>query len=201
MKLTRSKIGAPLAVFAAISVSAFANPRAAKPTSQSVTVIAHLATPGPFAEGMLVHEEGHKRYLYIDQASKNGFAVVDVTNPTEPLVVNGAHPGKQSLGGGFRLVGGGLLLAEATESDSTAADPHTSTSTVKVLDLSDPANPQIVLSFSGVIGTLADEAHNLIYITNQEGLWILRNNKALAAAAKRGECTTSDAFDEVASCE
>ena len=73
--------------------------------------------------------------------------------------------------------------------------------TVKVLDLSDPSNPRVVLSFSGVTSTLNDEAHNLVYITNSEGLWIVRNNQALGAFAKPHACTSDDAYNDVASCQ
>ena len=62
-----------------------------------------------------------------------------------------------------------------------AADPMPSTRTVNILDFSDPTNPRAILSFSGVTNTLNDEAHNLVYITNSEGLWIVRNNQALEA--------------------
>ncbi len=82
-----------------------------------------------------------------------------------------------------------------------AAEPVPSTRTVNVLDLSDPANPRAILSFSGVTSTLNDEAHNLVYITNSEGLWIVRNNQALATFAKPHACTSDDAYNDVASCQ
>jgi len=48
---------------------------------------------------------------------------------------------------------------------------------VRVLDLSDPANPRALQSFSAVISVLEDDGRNLIYITNNEGLWILRHKQ------------------------
>jgi hypothetical protein len=51
------------------------------------------------------------------------------------------------------------------------------TQSLTVLDLSDLANPRPLESFSGVTSVLADDTRNLIYITNSEGLWILRHKQ------------------------
>jgi len=189
------------AFFAATAPGADAKHRAVKPPEQPATVVAHLALSGSPASQMDLHENGGKQYLYIGATSNEGFTVVDVTNPDQPNVIKRvAWPNKASSGR-LQMVSGGLALAEAPDSDSVAADPPPSTRTVKVLDLSDPANPRAVLSFSGVTSTLDDEARNLLYITNREGLWILRNNQALAAAAKQHACTSDDAYNDVASCQ
>jgi hypothetical protein len=96
------------------------------------------------------------------------------------------------------MVSGRVALAEAPDSTTETVSR---TETLKVLDLSDPANPRTVLTFSGVTSSLADDAHNLVYIANGEGLWILRNNQALASAAKQHACTSDDVYNDVASCQ
>jgi hypothetical protein len=150
---------------------------------------------------MDLHENGDKQYLYISANSNEGVTVVDVTNPDQPKVIKRLAWPNEAPTGRLQMVSSGLALAEGPDSDSIAAAPPPSTKTVKVLDLSDLANPRTVLSFSGVTSTLAEDARNLVYITNGEGLWILRNNQALAAAAKRHACTSEDAFKDIASCQ
>jgi hypothetical protein len=150
---------------------------------------------------MDLQENGVKQFLYIGANSNQGVTVVDVTNPGQPNIVKHLAWPNQASSGRLQLVSGGLALAEGSDGGSMAADPVPSTRTVKVLDLSDPANPRVILSFSGVTSTLDDEAHNLIYITNSEGLWIVRNNQALAASAKPHACTSDDAYNDVASCQ
>jgi hypothetical protein len=190
-----------LAFFAATAPGADAKHRAVKPSEQPATVVAHLALSGSPTSQMDLHENGGKQYLYIGASSNEGLTVVDVTNPDQPSVIKRLAWPNEASTGRLQMVSGGLALAEGPDSDSVAPEPPPSTRTVKVLDLSDPANPRPVLSFSGVTSTLDDEARNLVYITNREGLWILRNNQALAAAAKQHACTSDDAYNDVASCQ
>src|SRR5438128_10277869 len=68
-----------LTLFAAMVPSAIAKPRPVKPAEQPAIVIAHLLLPGAPASQMFVLEHGGKQYLYIEQASKEGLVIVDVT--------------------------------------------------------------------------------------------------------------------------
>lgn len=191
-------VAALLAGLAAISPNAGAKHRAAPPTQEPASVIAHLALPGITVRQLDLQQNGNKQYLYIEELSKNGFAIVDVTKPTQPDVIKSeAWPGEASTGK-LQLVSGRLALAEAPDATTETVSR---TETLKVLDLSNPANPRTILTFSGVTSTLADDAHNLVYITNGEGLWILRNNQALASVAKQDACTSDDAYNDVASCQ
>jgi len=190
-----------LGFFAATVPGADAKHAAAKPAEQTATVVGHVALSGAPASEMLLDEISGKQYLYIGANSKEGLTVVDVTKPDQPNVIKRLAWPNQAPTGRLQMVSSGLVLAEAPDGDSMAAATQPSTRTVKVIDWSDPANPRTVLGFSGVTSTLADEAHNLVYIANGEGLWILRNNQALAAAAKRRACNSDDAFNDVASCQ
>src|SRR5690348_16114460 len=62
---------------------------------------------------------------------------------------------------------------EGGGSDATGDSP---TQFLRLLDLSDPANPRTLQTFEGVSSLLLDDGRNLIYITNGEGLWILSHN-------------------------
>ena len=186
MKITRkataqnpaSAAMALLTLFVVMAPSAIAKPRPAKPAELPATVIAHLLLPGASASQMFVQEHGHKQYLYIEQASKEGFTIVDVTKPSRPSVIRRvAWPNKASTGE-LQMVGGGLALSAAPEQESgTVSGEVHSTLSLTVLDLSDPANPRPLQSFSAVTSVLVDDTRNLIYITNSEGLWILRHKQ------------------------
>ena len=191
-------VAALLAGLAAISPNAGAKHRAAPPTQEPASVIAHLALPGITVRQLDLQQNGNKQYLYIEELSKNGFAIVDVTRPTQPDVIKTEAWPDEASTGKLQLVSGRLALAEAPDA---TMETVSRTETLKVLDLSNPANPRTILTFSGVTSTLADDAHNLVYITNGEGLWILRNNQALASAAKQDACTSDDAYNDVASCQ
>jgi hypothetical protein len=47
-----------------------------------------------------------------------------------------------------------------------------------LVSFADPAHPKVVRQFSGVTCLLKDSARSLIYLTNGEGLWVLRESPA-----------------------
>jgi len=163
-----------LTLFAAMAPSAIAKPRPGKFTDQPATVIAHLLMPGAPASQMFVREHGGKQYLYIEQASKEGFTIVDVTKPNEPSVIKRVAWPNEASTGKLQMVGAGLALATAPDGGSGTVGGGYPTQSVRVLDLRDPANPRALQSFSGVTSILEDDGRNLIYIANNEGLWVLR---------------------------
>ena len=166
----------------------------------SATVIAHLPLPGPSATQMLLQKQNGKLYLYVDQGRKQGVAVVDVTSPSRPRVVNrAAWPGLLA-DGAVQPLGSGLALSEVPESQTRAPSTARTARTVSVLDLADPAHPQVLQTFSGVTSTLPDTARNLIFIANADGLWIVRHRVAQSAYAMRHQCTSEAALDPEPDC-
>jgi hypothetical protein len=43
------------------------------------------------------------------------------------------------------------------------------------MDMSDPKNPRTVKTFSGVMSIYSEDGRQLIYLTNDEGLWIVQH--------------------------
>ncbi|MGB8521541.1 MAG: hypothetical protein WCD43_01125 [Candidatus Acidiferrales bacterium] len=207
MKVVNKSIGqkyataaaAVLAIFAAISPGASAKHRAVKPAPEPASVIAHLPLTGASVSQLVLQQHGSKQYLYVEQASKEGFAIVDVTKPDQPNVVRSESWPNESSTGRLEMVAGRLALAEASE--TAVVETVSRTETLKVLDLSDPANPRTILTFSGVTSTLADDARNLVYITNSEGLWILKHQPEQAMASEIHACRSEDASNDVTDCQ
>jgi hypothetical protein len=180
-------VAALLAFFVVISPGASAKHRAANPALQPASVIAHLALPGAAVSQLELQQHGNKQYLYVETASKEGFAIVDVTKPDQPNVIKSEAWPNQASTGKLQMVNARLALAEA---------PDTATA-----DLSDPANPRTVLTFSAVTSTLADDARSLVYITNSEGLWILKHQSQQELSSQTHACSSEDASNDVASCQ
>jgi LVIVD repeat len=177
-----------LALFAAVAPSALAKQPTKNPTEQPVAVIGHLSLPGAPASQMLLQEHDGKQYLYAVRNSGKGYTIVEVTNPSQPSLVkrvvwpNGASAGR------LQTVGGTLALAEGSGSFA-AMRAEAPTESLELVDLSDPANPRTIQSFSGVTSVLMDDARDLIYVTNGEGLWILK--RQLEKPVSR-PCTSGD---------
>jgi hypothetical protein len=168
----------------ALAIPAFASD--AKPTDVSAVVIAHLPLPQATGSQMLLQKESGKRYLYVQQSAKQGFMVVDVSNPEKPNLLKRTAESNQATSGNLQMVTPDIAIAEAPEkTPSTLTSSNHPTETVRVLDLSDPKNPKTLETFDKVTSILPDGGHGLVYLTNNDGLWVLRYNRpALLEPAK-----------------
>lgn len=149
-----------------------------KSTDVPATVIAHLPLPLATGSQMFLQKDEGKSYLYVQQASKQGFMIVDVSKPDMPRLLKHSAEVSQATAGNLEMVSPGIAIASAPEKKPTTL---TSTShpaqTVRILDLSDPRKPQVLEQFNGVTGVLPDGNHGLIYLTNNEGLWVLKYDR------------------------
>lgn len=162
--------------------------KADKPT-QSASVLAHVPLPGAAATQMFLQVQDDRRFLYIDQGTNQGYTIVDVSKPSHPSIVKHVDSGK------LQLVGSELALAEVPEQSKTVARSHMPTETLSVIDTSDPANPKTIQEFKGVTSVLQDNGRSLIFLTNNEGLWVLKHTaEPLRPARKKPPCGSESAI-------
>jgi hypothetical protein len=172
-----------------------ASEQATKPTDVPATVIAHLPLPQATGSQMLLQRDNGKQYLYVQQAAKQGFMVVDVSRPEKPSLLKRTAESNQATSGNLQMVSPDVAIAEAPEKTSTTlTSSNHPTETIRVLDLSDPRNPKTLETFNKVTALLPDGGHGLIYLTNNEGLWVLRyNHPSLLEPAKKKPLCDSNA--------
>ena len=171
-----------------------------KPTDVPATVIAHLPLPQATGTQMLLQKENGKQYLYVQQAGKQGFMVVDVSKPDKPNLLKQAAGANQATSGNLDIVSPSVAIAEAPEKNSSTLTSSTHpTETVRVLDLTDPKNPKTLETFNKVTSVLPDGGHGLIYLTNNEGLWVLRYSRPalLEPAKKKRPCDSESAIESM----
>jgi hypothetical protein len=163
---------------------------ASKPTDVPATVIAHLPLPQATGSQMLLQRQNGKQYLYVQQAAKQGFMVVDVSKPDNPSLLKRTAE-QSATAGNLDIVSPDVAIAEAPEkTPTTLTNSNHPTEVVRVLDLSDPRNPKTLETFNKVTSILPDGNHGLIYLANDEGLWVLRYNRPsrLEPAKKKPLC-------------
>ena len=169
-----------------------------KPTEVPARVIAHLELREAAGSQMLLQAKGDKRYLYVQKASKQGFTVIDVTKPEFPSFVTRAAGSNDATTGQLEMLGPDAGLAEVPDKTSKGVIRSTDnpTETVKVLDLSDPAHPKVLRTFTGVTSILPDGGRGLIFLTNNEGLWILNysGGGGFKPEKKKRPCGSGDAI-------
>src|SRR5271155_343648 len=195
MKILRGPLGTRALAFSLVlllaSLGSASEPTGPRPTDVPATVIAHLPLPQSTGNQMLLQKENGKQYLYVQQATKQGFMIVDVSKPERPSLLKRTAESNQSTAGNLQMVSPDVAIAVAPEKTPTTLTSSTqATETVRVLDLSDPRNPKTLETFNKVTSILPDGGHGLIYLTNNEGLWILRYNRPapLEPAKKKPPC-------------
>jgi hypothetical protein len=192
--LLRIRALAPFLLFALGHLAFATEPKA---TDLPATVIAHLPLPQATGNQMLLQKDNGKQYLYVQQASKQGFMIVDVSKPEEPSLLKRTAESNQATSGNLQIVSPDVAIAEAPEkTPSTLASSNRPTETVRVLDLSDPRNPKTLETFNKVTSLLPDSHHGLIYLTNNDGLWVLRYLRPapLEPARKKVPCDSESAI-------
>lgn len=161
--------------------------------SYQAKIVGHLALSGKPTRQMFLQQEGRRSYLYVRQASQQGYTVFDVTKPERPKLLN------QVSQGNLTLLDSGLAISETPDgvspsrsvgdADRSQGGSRTPQS-VRVLDVSDPAHPRTVQTFEGVTSIARDDARSLIYVANGDGIWILSHREVL----RRHLCSSSDAI-------
>ena len=168
-----------------------------KPTEVPAKVIAHLALKEAPGNEMLLQSKGDKQYLYVQKASKQGFTLIDVTKPVLPTLVNQSDKSGDAAAGKLEIVGPDVGLAEVPDKNSKGVirNSDSPTETVRILDLSDPAHPKVLQTFTGVTSILQDPSRGLIYLANNDGLWILNHSRpGFTPAKKKRACGSEDAL-------
>jgi hypothetical protein len=197
MKSIRRPFGVFVVVLGLVTLAASVSTKdelPKKPTDLPATVVAHLPLPLATGNQMLLQKEEGKQYLYVQQASKQGFMVVDVTKPDRPTLLKRTAEANPSTAGNLQMVTPNVAIAEAPEKKATTlTSSNRPTETVRILDLADPRNPKTLQEFNGVTSLLPDGGHGLIYLTNTEGLWVLRYSRPalLEPAKKKPPCDSN----------
>src|SRR5271166_5803153 len=86
-----------------VASNAMAKDKDAKPVGVPATVVAHVTLPSDPGSQMLLQRKGSKQYLYIQQASKQGFMIVDVSKANQPIILKGTVPAAQAPSGDLEM--------------------------------------------------------------------------------------------------
>lgn len=195
MRMGRIRTVCVVSALLILQAVAFANNEAPKkPTDVPATVIAHLPLPQPTGNQMFLQRDEGKHYLYVQQASKQGYMVVDVSKPEKPNLLKRTAAPNPATSGNIQMVSPDVAIAQAPEkTPTTLTSNNRPTETVRILDLADPRNPKVLQEFDGVTSLLPDGGHGLIYLTNNQGLWVLRYNRPalLEPAKKKPPCDSN----------
>ena len=137
----------------------------AKPNSKTTAgnppnVVAHVELSGGPATRMLLVEKNGKEFLLLGLNSSSHVAILDVTEPGQPRTMDTVAGATGAPATELKVVAETLRLFATSEAESAAA-----------------AGPKEIRNLSGVTAYVKDKAHGLIYVTNGDGLWILKTKE------------------------
>ncbi len=152
------------------------------PSYAQARVVARLPLPSGGSARMFLRQDGKTRYLYVQRASQRGFTVIDVTKPGRPKLMHRAPLETRTV------MGSGLVVTETVDHSATVSASGGENGygdrtgdavpeTVQVLDVNDPAGSRTAPTPKEVTSILQDPARNLIYMVNDDGVWILSHRQ------------------------
>jgi hypothetical protein len=176
-------------------------------TEERIKVLARLPLPDMHVNQMFSQQRGNKHYLYLHRPNRRAFALVDVSHPEKPVLLERATL-EAAAGGAVEVARPESTLAVAVTpeeetkggaSQTAGAAPKTAlpTETVRLVDLSDPKHPKTLKTISGVTSMLPDETRHLLYLVNSEGLWIISHRETQAMPY----CTSTSALMIMPNCQ
>jgi hypothetical protein len=172
-KLRESKLSRVTVLITLLLVtlgSASAKSRKVKQNEHEARIVAHISFSGLSAVDMAMHIKANdKYYLYVQHSKDEGVSIVDVSRPAQSKslgVISWPDPAVSSK----MVVTGDLAII--SESETLPTPVRRSSDQLVLWDLSNPASPRVVQTFTGVIKWLQDD-RNFIYVLNGEGLWVV----------------------------
>jgi len=151
-------------------------PKTAAPVPiDDIEVVGHVPlTDGP-VKRFLVTQHYSSYYLYAEHEPGKSVTLIDVTKTNRPSILADVAYTPDSGANSITAVAGTAALVS---SEAAAGAPVTPPQTVRIMDFSDPRNPQVAREFATVTAISRDDRRGLIFIANADGIWILQQHLA-----------------------
>jgi hypothetical protein len=149
-----------VAIGMAVVPTLHAKPNSNKAQDKPANVVAHVQLSGGPVMRMLLVKKNGREYLLLGLGSSPDLAILDVSEPSQPRAIDTTSASTGTSSAEVKLVADTLTLFGTSEAGKTS-----------------PPNPKEIRSFSGVTASMIDKARGLIYVTNGDGLWIVKTKQ------------------------
>jgi hypothetical protein len=157
-RLFRAAI-AILAVGIAASPSIHAKPKSNK-ADKPANVVAHVPLSGGPVTRMLLVKKNGKEYLLLGLDTSTNAFILDVSEPSRPHAIDTAPGAAGAPVSDVTLIADTLAVFGTSDAESGAS-----------------SKSKEIRSLSGVTGFMKDKEHGLLYVTNADGLWIIKTKQ------------------------
>jgi hypothetical protein len=149
---------AAIGIAAAPAVHSKSNSK--KTAATPANVVAHVGLSGGQVTQMWLVKKNRKEYLVLGLDSSPCVEIVDVSEPSQPRTVDTTAEGAGAPATELRIVADTLTLFGKSDAKAAAS-----------------VEPKEIRSLSGVTSFVKDRVYGLIYVTNRDGLWILKTSQ------------------------
>jgi len=148
-----------VAIGIAAAPAIHAKPNSNKTSDKPANVVAHVQlSGGPVTRMLLVKKNGNE-YLVLGLDSTN-VAILDVSEPGNPRTIDTAAKAGGAPSAEVKVVADTLTFFGTSDAGTASA-----------------SSPKEIRSLSGVTASMKDKARGLIYVTNGDGLWIVKTKQ------------------------
>lgn len=138
-----------------------------------IEVVGHIPPADGPVKRFLTTQHYSSYYLYAEHEAGN-VTLIDVTKTGRPAVLADVAYAPNNTSGSLTVVAGTAALVTSEPATKVPAAPQT----VRIMDFSDPLNPQVAREFTGVTAMSRDDSRGLIFLANADGIWILKQHLA-----------------------
>jgi hypothetical protein len=137
-----------------------AKPNSNKGEDKPANVVAHVQISGGPATRMLLVKKDGKEYLLVGLSSPATVVVFDVSKADQPRSIDATAQASRAASAEVKVVADTLnLFGSSDEGTASRSDSKE------------------LRSISGVTASMKDKARGLVYVTNGDGLWIVKTKQ------------------------
>jgi hypothetical protein len=139
-----------------------------------IETVAHVPLTGGAVTRFLETQHYRRNYLYAEHESGKTVSLIDVTSARQPALLpdvtfpNGASDSLVAVAGSAALV-----------SSQTATVNSNPERTFRIMSFADPLHPTVKQEFDHVTAISYDDKRGLIFLANDSGVWILKQQYAM----------------------
>jgi hypothetical protein len=182
------------ALFVALFMLAYTTPAQTPQGHETTKVLGHLPLENIHVNQMFLEKRGDKYFLFLHRPSKEAFALVDVTNPSKPVLIN-----RDEMQGSASIQPpeGNSVVAISVVPEGGQQSASIPSETLQLLNTANPKDVKVLKTFKGVTAFTPDDGRHLVYLVNSEGLWIVSHHMTRPLPL----CNSSSALNPLPNCQ
>jgi hypothetical protein len=138
-------------------------------------IVGHIALNAAMTQQMFSRRDNKARlYLYCLSAAGQAVSVIDITDAAHPALISEVAYSGPTGAGNVQTLGMNTELVEVPDQPANPANALPAKS-ITLVDVSNPAAPHVTLRFAGVTAVTRDDSRSLLFIANNEGVWVVRH--------------------------